>query len=158
MGQYDYTGTTGYTNYGGSNRTGTIGNEASRSSTDRNYDRNGIATEETNSLIASDKVEGTRVYDRNGERIGSINNFMVDKRSGRVEYAVLSFGGFLGMGGTYYPLPWKMLDYDTDLGGFRVDMDEDDLDEAPSYRAGSEPDFSDDRYGRMVHGYYGMAY
>jgi hypothetical protein len=117
----------------------------------------GIAIEETHRLIGSDKVEGTAVYDRNGDRIGTIHNFMVDKRSGKVEYAVMSFGGFLGMGQTYYPLPWKMLDYDTDLGGFRVEIDEEDLDHAPSFRAGGEPDF-DNQYGRQVYGYYGFAW
>ena len=70
-------------------------------------------TDETDRLIASNKVEGTAVYNRQGERLGSIYNFMVDKRSGQVEYAVLSFGGFLGIGEDYYPLPWKALTYDT---------------------------------------------
>ena len=75
------------------------------------------ATDETDRLIASNKVEGTAVYDPQGERLGSIYNFMVDKRSGRAEYAVLSFGGFLGIGDDYYPLPWQSLNYDTGLGG-----------------------------------------
>lgn len=117
----------------------------------------GIAIEETHRLIGSDKVEGTAVYDRDGTRIGTIHNFMVDKRSGKAEYAVMSFGGFLGMGQTYYPLPWQMLDYDTDLGGFRVEMDEEDLDHAPSFRAGGEPEF-DDQYGRQVYNYYGLGF
>ena len=56
------------------------------------------ATVETGRLIASDKVEGTAVYNRQGEHLGSVHNFMVDKRTGQVEYAVLSFGGFLGIG------------------------------------------------------------
>ncbi len=119
--------------------------------------RTGVEIEETHRLIGSDKVEGTAVYDRDGSRIGTIHNFMVDKRSGKAEYAVMSFGGFLGMGETYYPLPWQMLDYDTDLGGFRVEMDEEDLDHAPSFRAGYEPEF-DDQYGRQVHGYYGLGF
>ena len=117
----------------------------------------GVAIEETHRLIGSDKVDGTAVYDRDGDRIGTIHNFMVDKRSGKVEYAVMSFGGFLGMGQTYYPLPWQMLDYDTEQGGFRVEMDEEDLDHAPSFRAGGEPDFND-QYGRQVYGYYGMPW
>ncbi len=116
----------------------------------------GIEIEETHRLIGSDKVEGTAVYDRDGSRIGTIHNFMVDKRSGKAEYAVMSFGGFLGMGQTYYPLPWQMLDYDTELGGFRVEMDEEDLDHAPSFRSGYEPEF-DDQYGRQVRGYYGLG-
>ena len=64
----------------------------------------GTATNETGDLIASDKVEGTAVYDRNGTKLGSVYNFMVEKRSGHVAYAVMSFGGFLGMGSSYHPL------------------------------------------------------
>ena len=119
--------------------------------------RDGLAIDETRTLISSSKVEGTAVYDRDGSRMGTIHNFMVNKRSGRVDYAVLSFGGFLGMGTRYYPLPWDMLEYDTSMGGYAVDMDEDDLEEAPSFRSGEEPDFSD-RYGEYVYGYYGMRY
>ena len=60
-----------------------------------------VATDETGELIASNKVEGTRVYNRQGENLGTVHNFMVNKRSGQVEYAVMSFGGFLGMGESY---------------------------------------------------------
>jgi sporulation protein YlmC with PRC-barrel domain len=80
-----------------------------------------IATDETDRLIASDKVEGTAVYNRAGERLGEIHDFMVDKYSGRVAYAVMSFGGFLGIGEKYHPLPWKVLTYDTEMGGYVVD-------------------------------------
>ena len=90
-------------------------------------------------LIASDRVEGTVVYNREGERLGHISNFMVDKKSGQVRYAVLSFGGFLGMGHEHYPLPWSMLNYDTDKGGYVVDLDKDVLDQAPRHLPGEEP-------------------
>ena len=66
----------------------------------------GVAIEETRRLIASSKVEGTPVFNRTGEHLGSVYNFMVDKISGQVAYAVMSFGGFLGIGGSYHPLPW----------------------------------------------------
>ena len=66
----------------------------------------GVAADETDRLIASNMVEGTAVYNRQGERLGSVYNFMVDKRSGQVEYGVMSFGGFLGIGDSYHPLPW----------------------------------------------------
>ena len=56
------------------------------------------------------------MYNRQGEKLGSVYNFMVDKRSGKVEYAVMSFGGFLGMGDSYHPLPWNVLTYDTSQG------------------------------------------
>lgn len=116
-----------------------------------------VETDETSTLISSSKVEGTAVYGHDGDRLGTIYNFMVDKRSGRVAYAVLSFGGFLGMGQNYYPIPWDMLEYDPRMGGYVVDIDEDDLDNAPSYRRGQEPAF-DNRYTSMVYGYYGVPY
>ena len=77
-------------------------------------------TRETGSLIGSDKVEGTAVYGANDTKIGSIERVMIDKMSGRVSYAVLSFGGFLGIGDDHYPLPWQSLKYDTNLGGYRT--------------------------------------
>ena len=77
----------------------------------------GTAVEETDRLIASDKVEGTAVYNRQGERLGTVHNFMVDKSTGQVAYAVMSFGGFLGIGESYHPLPWRVLNYDTRQGG-----------------------------------------
>src|SRR3546814_4837520 len=76
--------------------------------------------EETDRTIASDKVEGTAVYDLDGERLGHIHNFMIAKHSGEVLYAVMSFGGFLGIGDHYHPLPWKVLKYDEVRGGYVV--------------------------------------
>jgi sporulation protein YlmC with PRC-barrel domain len=61
---------------------------------------------ETSNLISSEKVEGTAVYGPDSEKVGSIESVMIDKVSGKVAYAVLSFGGFLGMGDEHYPLPW----------------------------------------------------
>jgi hypothetical protein len=116
-----------------------------------------VATDETSSLIASDKVEGTSVYNIKGEKLGSIYNFMVDKRSGEVEYAVLQFGGMLGLGSDYYPLPWDVLDYDTDKGGYLVDLDKKMLEQAPHYPATKQPNFDRD-YGQHVYGYYGVPY
>jgi hypothetical protein len=116
-----------------------------------------IATDETDRLIASDKVEGTAVYNRQGERLGSVYNFMVDKRTGQVPYAVMSFGGFLGLGDSYYPLPWKALTYDTGMGGYVVDIDKDRLQGAPSYAASESVDWSDPTYGRRIDEYYGYG-
>jgi hypothetical protein len=116
----------------------------------------GLPIDETSRLIGSNKVEGTAVYARDGRRLGSIYNFMVDKRSGKVEYAVMTYGGFLGMGTRYYPMPWDILEYDTRLGGYRVDMLERDLERAPSFDRDSEPSF-DTSYGRRVRGWYGLG-
>ena len=116
-----------------------------------------VETDETGALIASDKVEGTAVYNPRGERLGDVYNFMVDKRSGHVEYAVMSFGGFLGMGESYHPLPWKILTYDPNMGGYVVDLDKDRLVSAPSYAAAEGPAWGPD-YGRQIDDYYGVPY
>ena len=113
-----------------------------------------VATDETDRLIASNKVEGTVVYNRQGERLGTVYNFMVDKRSGQVAYAVMSFGGFLGMGESYHPLPWKVLTYDTGKGGYVVDLDKDRLKGAPSYTASQSPTWNR-AYGSQIDSYYG---
>lgn len=116
-----------------------------------------IEANETHRLIASDKVEGTAVFDRQGEKLGTVKNFMVDKLSGRVEYAVMSFGGFLGMGESRHPLPWAALDYDPEQGGYVVDLDKDTLKQAPHYMQDNEPAF-DNAYNERVYKYYGFSY
>ncbi|PAM97023.1 photosystem reaction center subunit H, partial [Streptomyces sp. Alain-F2R5] len=77
-----------------------------------------LETNETANLIGSDKVEGTAVYGADSQKIGNIERVMIDKTSGKVSYAVLSFGGFLGIGDDHYPLPWQSLKYDTNLEGY----------------------------------------
>ena len=120
-------------------------------------DSNTIARDETHDLISSDKVEGTTVYNRQGEKLGTVTSFMVGKRNGRVQSAVLSFGGLFGMGEKFYPLPWDTLTYDTDKGGYMVDIDKDRMEGAPSYDRGNEPTY-DREYGERVYGHYGLAY
>lgn len=122
----------------------------------QDYTATDTATDETDRLIASNKVEGTAVYNRQGDRLGTVHNFMVDKRSGQVEYAVMSFGGFLGIGESYHPLPWKVLTYDTGQGGYVVDLDQSLLEKSPSYRSGEEPRY-DRAYGDRVNSYYGVG-
>ena len=119
--------------------------------------QNDIETDETNRLIASNKVEGTSVYNPSGEKLGSIYNFMVEKREGKVEYAVLQFGGLFGIGSDYYPLPWDVLTYDTRQGGYVVDLDKSLLEKAPRFQVENQPVF-DRQYGRDTYGYYGVNY
>ena len=117
----------------------------------------GVAIDETDRLIASDKVAGTEIYDRSGERIGSVYNFMVDKVSGQVAYAVMSFGGFLGLGERFYPLPWKALTYDPARRGYVVDMDRATIETAPNYAAGDTA-WQDPEQRRNIFGFYGFNY
>ena len=116
------------------------------------------ATNETSDLIASDKVEGTAVYNTAGDRLGTVHNFMVGKRSGKVAYAVMSFGGFLGIGESYHPLPWEVLTYDTQKGGYVVNLSREQLEGAPRYTASEAPDWTDVAYGRRINEYYGVPY
>ncbi|MDY0746328.1 PRC-barrel domain-containing protein [Paucibacter sp. R3-3] len=109
------------------------------------------------SSISSSKVEGTAVYNLQGDKLGSIDDLVIDKQSGRVRYAALEFGGFLGMGTDRYPLPWDQLRYDTDKDGYLVNLDKDKLNAAPKYREDTEPDYTDD-YGRKVYDYYGSPW
>ena len=116
-----------------------------------------LQRDEARDLISSDRVEGTTVYSTDGEKIGHIDHLMIGKRSGRVEYAVMSFGGFLGLGERYHPLPWDALDYDTARGGYVVKIDKSKLEEAPYYEEGSPPTY-DGLYGQSIYGYYGIMY
>ena len=108
-------------------------------------------------IISSDKVEGTAVYNTAGEKLGSIDDLMIDKRSGQIRYAVLEFGGFLGMGTDRYPLPWNLLKYDTTQEGYVVPLDKNRLSDAPRYPQDNMPEY-DDTYGRRVDDYYGRPW
>ena len=110
---------------------------------------------ESHDLIGSDRVEGTVVYSRSGDRLGTVSHFMVGKRDGKVSYAVLSFGGFLGMGSNHYALPWEKLEYDIGNGGYVVDITKEQLDAAPRYEPDRSADY-DRHYYEGVSGYYGF--
>ena len=112
------------------------------------------ARRETASLIGSDKVEGTAVYGPDDRKIGTVQRVMIDKTSGKVAYAVVSFGGFLGMGEDYYPMPWPKLHYDTSLGGYRVGITEDQLKGAPKFNRNTDWDWSDRSRDKAVYDYY----
>jgi len=111
---------------------------------------------DTNSpLIASDRVEGTKVFDESGQSIGTIKRLMIEKRSGRVAYAVSVFGGFLGMGDQEQPIPWDQLTYDTRMGGYRTGLTEPQLREAPQTK---DDDWTSRDRERELHDYYGAVY
>jgi PRC-barrel domain len=112
---------------------------------------------ETASLIGSDKVEGTPVYRSNGDKVGNIERVMIDKLSGKVAYAVMSFGGFLGIGEDYYPLPWSLLTYNPRLEGYEVNVSEQQLKGAPKYAKHETWDWSDRAREKKVYDYYRVA-
>lgn len=109
-----------------------------------------LETDENMRLISSKKVEGTPVVDRNGARLGTIDNFMVDKYTGRVAYAVMSFGGAFSFGSSLFPLPWPLLDYDEEKGGYMLDITKEELSDAPRFEANEEPEFSPEYRRRII--------
>ncbi|QYE34341.1 PRC-barrel domain-containing protein [Polymorphobacter sp. PAMC 29334] len=119
-------------------------------------DSDTLRTDETHDLISADKVVGTAVYDASGERLGTVDSIMLGKTSGKVAYAVMSFGGFLGIGERYHPLPWNVLTYDEAKGGYNIQHTADDLRDAPNYSR-DEVDTLD--YGQRsgeIDDYYGV--
>ena len=115
----------------------------------------GVETRETGDLIASDKVEGTAVYGSNGQRLASIQRVMIGKRDGKVAFAVMSFGGFLGIGEHFYPIPWSALTFNERLGGYVVpNFTEQKLKGAPKFGATDAWDWSDWNRLRQVSGYW----
>ncbi len=111
-----------------------------------------VATDETHNLIAADKVVGTGVYNRQGEHLGSVYGLMLNKLNGQVAYAIMSFGGFLGIGESYHPLPWRVLAYDPRVGGYVVDLNRGQLEKAPRYTRATEPDWA--TYPPSIDAYY----
>jgi sporulation protein YlmC with PRC-barrel domain len=109
-----------------------------------------------NPVIRSDKVEGTAVYNVEGDKLGSIEHLVIDKASGHVRYAVLEFGGFLGMGTDRYPLPWSVLKYDTTKDGYVVPLQKSQIESAPKHDKDSWP--YDEESGRKVYDYYGATW
>ena len=115
-----------------------------------------VGKDETHQLIASDKVEGTAVYDRNGEKVGTVRRVMIGKLDGQVRYVVMGFGGLFGMGEDNFPLPWDGLEYDTSLGGYKltgVTKDDFQQEKAPSYGRDEQPDWSEG-YDNRIRLYY----
>ena len=104
--------------------------------------------------IRASVVNGTAVYNAEGESIGTVEDVVLGKRDGRVKYAIMSFGGFLGIGEDYHPIPWDVLDYDTRKEGYVVPLTREQLEGAPRYSATDEPDWQSEAYDREVYGYY----
>jgi hypothetical protein len=111
---------------------------------------------EFGNLIGSDKVEGTAVYGADENKIGSIERVMIDKVSGKVSYAVLGFGGVLGLGNDHYPIPWQSLKYDKRLGGYVTGVTENQLRGAPKFGGDRDWDWADAAGNRALDGYYGV--
>jgi hypothetical protein len=108
-------------------------------------------------LIASDRIEGTAVRRANGERIGHIERLMIDKITGKVSYAVMSFGGFLGIGSNMLAVPWALLTYSRKLDAYQLDIADEDLQSAPSFTEKNDFDWGDRSQEEALHRHYGVA-
>jgi hypothetical protein len=111
-------------------------------------------TDETVSLISAGKVQGTPVYNTQGESLGEVEDVMIDKRSGKIAYAVMSFGGFLGLGNDYHPLLWNTLKYDTRQDGYIVGLTKQQLEAAPRFSRDDNPAWGNRAFEQSIHDYY----
>ena len=106
-------------------------------------------------LISTEQVEGANVFNLQGEKVGEIDHLMIDKKTGHVTYAVMSFGGFLGLGHNHHPIPWGALSYDTNLDGFRTGVNEKQLKDAPEF---TDDAWGDREWETRLHDHYGAPY
>ena len=111
---------------------------------------------ETVSLIGSDKVESTPVYGGDDRKIGTVQRVMIDKISGKVAYAVISFGGFLGMGDRLFAVPWQALKLDTENKRFTLNASKEQLKNAPGFDKDHWPVMADNSWASDVHKFYGV--
>ena len=108
-------------------------------------------------LMGADTLIGNNVFNKQGDDLGSIKEIMLDMRTGRVAYAVLSFGGFLGMNEKLFAVPWKALTLDTQNKRFVLDVEPDRLKDAPGFDRSHWPDMADPTWARAIHSFYGAA-
>jgi hypothetical protein len=101
-------------------------------------------------LILAGKVKGTQVFDAAGARIGQIEDIAVGKATGQVAYAILTVGGFLGAGERRYPVPWRLLTYDTNRMGYVAALDKDQLRAAPSYELADLADVGEEGHSSWM--------
>lgn len=107
------------------------------------------------SLVSSSDVNGTEVYSPDGTNVGTVDHLMIDKESGKVAYAVMAFGGFLGMGEDHTPVPWAKLNYDTAKSGFVSDVTPEEVKSAPE-----RPNdwYADRSWDQRTHDHYQVPY
>jgi hypothetical protein len=115
-----------------------------------------LKKDETVSLISSDKVRGTKLYNRRHEHVGEVEDIMIDKISGHVAYAVAAFGGFLGMGETRRAIPWSVLHYDTNDDGYVADVDDSVLKDAPNEIPSNDSYYRDLDWNSRVYTHFGV--
>lgn len=108
-------------------------------------------------LMGAHTLLGNDVCNKDGEDLGDIKEFMIDMASGKVAYAVLSYGGLMGMGGKLFAVPWEALDLDTTNKRFTLNVDKEQLKDAPGFDKDRWPTMSDQTWVRDVHRFYGTS-
>lgn len=107
-------------------------------------------------VMSAATLSGYAVRSRDNEDLGCIEEFMVDPETGRIAYAVLSLGGFLGFGGKLYAVPWCALELDAEQRVFILNADRETLERAPAFHEEEWPDFGDQDWGSQIHNHYGL--
>jgi sporulation protein YlmC with PRC-barrel domain len=108
------------------------------------------------SLMGADTLLGNDVYNASNESLGTIKEFMIDMNTGNISYAVLSFGGFLGMGDRLFAVPWRALNLDTANKRFTLNVSKDKLKNAPGFDKDHWPIMADNSWATNVHTFYGV--
>ena len=107
-------------------------------------------------IMAADTLEGDKIVNRKGEDLGSVQDIMIDVRRGSLAYAVMSCGGFLGMGDKLFAIPWSALTLDADRHCFILDADKERFEKAPGFDKDHWPSMADPTWANSVHAYYGV--
>ncbi|GGI93594.1 hypothetical protein GCM10007966_22750 [Legionella impletisoli] len=111
----------------------------------------------TNGLVKANEVVGVEVRNHHDEDLGKVEALMLDKITGQVQYVVLSFGGFLGMGDKLFAMPWDIFSYDDDEDCFRINVDKEKLKNSPGFDKDHWPDMANKAWGDKIHNYYGTT-
>lgn len=148
----------GNTHISGQSKQTKIDTAAGKSIAQRSQHEMAIAARSASSVIRADRVQGTSVYDPNGKHLGTVDRLMIKKRSGRVAYVVMSYGGIHGMGGQVHFIPWSALTYDTHLQGYRTTITEDQVRSAPDFYRDPNWTWSETGKERELHQHYGIEF
>lgn len=114
-----------------------------------------MVSQENPKILSASALVGDKVVNPAGEDLGKIEDIMIDLQTGQVGYCVLSFGGFLGMGGKLFAIPWSALTVDTLNKHFVLNIDKERLENAPGFDKDEWPEFADEKWATGIHSYYG---
>jgi sporulation protein YlmC with PRC-barrel domain len=123
----------------------------------REHEATGHTRTRNRRVVSASTMTGDSVRNLSGEDLGNVQDIMLDVHDGSIAYAVVSFGGFLGMGDKLFAVPWKALTLVQGEKHFLLDVEKNVLEDAPGFDKGSWPDFSDPTWGQGIHDHYGTT-